>query len=285
MSGPRIASLSLAISVACGPPGQNSTASAPDVGAAPTAAVPDAPAAPKPAAPAECADEPGMVYIPGGAHIYGIHKDTVQLPAFWIDRTEVTVAAFRAYVAAGFSAPYKKTRQRGYLVCTSDVPGGDELPVNCVDWYQATAFCKWAGKRLPTAAEWGWAAQGRDERRRFPWGDAPPSCDLAVVDTEDRDDVVGCGRNSPWPAGSKATDVTRDGVFDMMGNVHEWTASGDSDDPESTRIGMGGNWANNPGSRPVAELIRLTVHDSWTEKGGFRCARDRGPRPPCTAPR
>lgn len=234
----------------------------------------------KPSVAVECADEPGMIYIPGGHYVEPSYKVDTQLAGFWIDRTEVTVAAYRAYVAADHSPPYD-TRSN----CNWSVPGGDDLPINCIDWYQAEAFCLWSKKRLPTADEWSWAAQGREEQRRYPWGDTRPSCDLAVVDMDDTDEVTGCGRERPWPVGSKPTDATRDGVLDMLGNVAEKTSTGYSADPRSTRYQMGSNWANKLGPYPLTRYRFPMVYEAWSDKAGVRCVKDVGPRPPCTTPR
>ena len=231
---------------------------------------------PAPAAPSDCLDEPGMVYIAGGEYIDERTKKTTQLPAFWIDRTEATISAYREFVADGFDTPYDQPS-----TCNWNAPDNDNLPVNCIDWYQAFKFCDWWHKRLPTMSEWGWTAQGREERRHYPWGDAVPSCDMAIVDMDDTDDVTGCGRGRAWPVGSRSADVTRDGVLDMLGNVAEKTSTGSSDDPKSTRYQMGASWANHPGARPMAQMRYPMVYEAYSDKAGVRCVKDVGPKPPC----
>ncbi|MFY0531763.1 formylglycine-generating enzyme family protein [Nannocystis pusilla] len=218
-----------------------------------------------------------MVHIAGGDYFSAKDKKTHPLAPFWLDRTEVTVKSYRAFVAAGNPPPHApgEAKQSG-LVCTWGLPDNDELPINCIDWHQADAYCRWAGKRLPTAQEWGWAAQGRDEDRRYPWGDAKPSCDLAVIDQDRTDAVMGCGRNQPWPVGTKPTDVTRDAVLDMFGNVGEPTSSGFNADEKSTRVGKGppgrpphrngrrstssvGTWSGSPGGTELGFGVQRRV--------------------------
>lgn len=262
----------------CGRSAQDVPSPPPDVDerAAPAVAVKPA-LPPESAAPIDCVDELGMIYIPGGEYFDEYTKKTAQISGFWIDRTEVTIAAYRKFVADGFDTPYDKPN-----TCNWNTPDNDDLPVNCIDWYQAFKFCDWSHKRLPTMSEWGWAAQGREERRAYPWGDTPPSCDLAIVDMDDTDEVAGCGRGRAWPVGSRPGDVTRDGVLDMLGNVAEKTSTGYSENPKSTRYQMGASWANAPGAGPTAQMCYPMVYEAYSDKAGVRCAKDAGPRPPCT---
>ena len=112
------------------------------------------------------ADGMVMVYVPAGEFKMGsiggdddeqpVH--TVALDGFWIDRTEVTKAQYEQCVAAGACTP-----------CYGDSPY-DDYPAIYVTWYQAGTYCGWAGGRLPTEAEWEYAARG-PEARVFPWGD------------------------------------------------------------------------------------------------------------------
>jgi formylglycine-generating enzyme required for sulfatase activity len=240
-----------------GTPDQSDSPGVDEQAAPVSVAVPDLPTA------VDCVDEPGMIYIGGGEHFDRNTEKTVQLRGFWIDRTEVTIAAYRKFVADGFDTPYTDKS-----TCTWNAPDNDDLPVNCIDWYQAFKFCDWSHKRLPTTSEWGWAAQGREEQRHYPWGSgAPPSCDLSIVDMDDTDEVTGCGRGRAWPVGSRPADVTRDGVLDMFGNVAEKTSTGYSDDPKSTRYQMGSNWANRPSPRPIAEMSYMMVYEAQSDKG------------------
>jgi formylglycine-generating enzyme required for sulfatase activity len=244
----------------------------------------------KPAPPRDCADEPGMVFIAGGDTVYSEDRKTYHVDDFWLDRTEVTVAAFRKFVEAGYSPPWSsasKAVRRGDLVCTWELPDADDMPINCIDWYQAEAYCLWAGKRLPTAQEWGWAARGREAQRKYPWGDAKPSCDLAVIDLGQwrEEGRAGCDLRRPWPVGSKPGDTTLDGVIDMFGNVAEITSSGRTADESSLRIGRGSSFATGNSERfAIDEHGGYSVREAWSDNSGVRCAKDAGPKPPCSAP-
>ena len=130
--------------------------------------------------------EPGMVTVPAGEFSMGCHMEDndlcnldeapehpVNLSAFLIDRTEVTQMAYVECLEQGAC-----TEPEGSPACGFDPAANGDLPVGCVTWHQANDYCRWAGKRLPTEAEWEKAARGSDGRA-FPWGDDPPDCELA----------------------------------------------------------------------------------------------------------
>jgi|SRR5206468_13089383 len=204
----------------------------------------------------------GMVDVPGGPFLIGCNdsecypgesaQQTVSLPPFSIDRTEVTIAAYRECVRAG--------------ACTEPGsegnwarPGHDQHPVDSVDREQAAAYCRWKGKRLPTDPEWEKAARGTDGRR-FPWGNDPPTCDHAVL--------AECGAEAQ-PVGGRAAGASPYGALDMAGNVWEWTADADADGKGGAR---GGSWKNHP--RGARSSGRASVELGKRELiVGFRCAR------------
>jgi formylglycine-generating enzyme required for sulfatase activity len=158
---------------------------------------------------------------------------TVQVAAFELDQYEVTVAQYAACVAGGgCTAALLPT---GGSDCNAGVAGKDQHPINCVDWDQASAYCAWAGKRLPTEEEWEYAARGTDGRE-YPWGDAAPATQL-------------CWDNSSGTCavGSYPSGISSFGIHDMGGNVSEWTASYHSENyslprGNTFRVYRGGNW-------------------------------------------
>jgi len=116
----------------------------------------------------------------------------------------------------------------------TDTPGGNEnRPINCISWYEASAFCAWDGGFLPTDAEWNHAAAGGSEQRAYPWSSPPSSLtnDDATyasyyVDAIKEcygDMVSGCAVTDLVPVGTKPAGVGRWGQSDLGGNVWEWT--------------------------------------------------------------
>lgn len=147
----------------------------------------------------------------------------VVLGAYWIDAHPVTNGRYRVFVEAGgygerrwWSAAgwawKEQAGVRGPMSFDQPALWDDLQPVAGVSWYEASAYCAWAGRRLPTGAEWEKAARGTDGRR-FPWGDALPRPELCNFDGT-------LGRTTPigrYPAG-----VSPYGVWDMAGNVNNW---------------------------------------------------------------
>lgn len=215
------------------------------------------PASPKATPPVVCPE--GMIGIPGGTFVMGSPRDekeadpddelahTVALHAFCIDRTEVTVRAFRRCVAdeanpkrcrAVPRTTYKTAEDRASFwnsLCNGAVADREEHPINCVDWEMADGYCKWRGAQLPTEAQWEYAAGG-PERRRYPWGAAEPGAKwLNACGTECRDMAERNGQpnwemmfdaSDQWPGtaivGTIAGDTSAFGVRDMGGNLLEW---------------------------------------------------------------
>ena len=216
-----------------------------------------------------------LVRIPAGDFLYGCNDDLdlscgpaelpgrrLALDAFRIDRTEVRVNEYTACVSAGSCTPPATGGD-----CNWNVPERGDHPVNCVDWGQASSYCAWVGKRLPTEHEWEKAARGTDGRL-YPWGNSDPGCYLAVIAG---DGSAGCGHGSTSPVASLADGRSPFGLFDMAGNVLEWTAGADG----GMRIARGGSWRGDasPARASSRERVPSGARDA---RLGFRCATDDG---------
>jgi iron(II)-dependent oxidoreductase len=180
----------------------------------------DAPAVTAPA-PHGDADYPGGRFRlgaePNGDFVFDNEKwaHEVELAPFRMSRTPVTNAEFLAYVEAGGPPPrYWKKRDGAWLQRRFDrwLPLAPDAPVVHIDWNEAEAWCRWAGRRLPTEAEWEYAASAA--KRRYPWGDDEP--------TPARANLGGVGI---VPVGACAAGDSAAGARQLIGNVWEWTAS------------------------------------------------------------
>ncbi len=237
--------------------------------------------------------DPEMIFVPAGPVTLGSDDGepyekpvrTVNLSAYWIDRNEVTVAAYAECVSGGAcSAP---TGSHPHAPsCNWGSPRARSHPINCVDWYHGQAYCAWRGKRYPTEAEWEKAARGTDERTH-PWGEAIPTCDYAVRYDVDAGGFA-CDRNSTWPVGSKPAGASPYGAVDMAGNV--WECVNDWFHPSYYSVSP---VDNPPGLDPGHYVVKSlrgggwdTLHDhlrawsreageptGWGYHTGFRCAR------------
>lgn len=217
-------------------------------------------------------DNAEMVYIPAGTFTMGdTHGDggsdekpvhRVLVDAFWIDRTEVTNAQFARFVGAGGYAPRGDWR-------AEFIAGKDQHPVVNVTWHDAVAYCTWADKRLPTEAEWEYAARGLDERK-YPWGN---NFESSRGQFPARTASVGS-----YPSGASPF-----GVLDLAGNVWEWTSSlykpypysstDGREDPNVSgqRVVRGGSWNDFPMFLRSTFRLKddpMIVHGYF----GFRCA-------------
>ncbi|MGD8239540.1 MAG: formylglycine-generating enzyme family protein [Armatimonadota bacterium] len=196
---------------------------------------------------------------------------TVHVDAFLIDNCEVTVAQFQAFCAAN---DYPMPEQPEW--------SGDEYPVVNVIWHEARAYARWAGKRLPTEAEWEKAARGGLEQKMFPWGDdALHHVYANLVGPEDGFEFAG-------PVGSFAPNGY--GLYDMCGNVWEWVAdwygedyyakspsrnpAGPPSHPRDWRVFRGGGWkGHHPPRRTGCAYRGRGSGGRPSEHVGFRCAK------------
>jgi len=205
-----------------------------------------------------------MVFVAGGSAVgsdWGyLPGSAVTVAGFMLDKTEVTVSQYAACVAAGFcSAP------RVGDFCNFQWAGREEHPVNCVDWFQAGAFCAWVGKRLPAEAEWQWAASNGGVTV-YPWGDSYPDAILAHVSETGLGLFYGTVRVGTHPAGA-----TLGGIQDLAGNISEWN----SDSPWAGARGIrGGGFDQQNNLDPLKASFRAALTETARfETTGFRCAK------------
>jgi len=174
----------------------------------------------------------------------------------------------------------------GGATWTDDVTAYDDRPMNCVTWFEAAAFCIWDHGRLPTEAEWNFAASGGDEQRVFPWSSTPDDQvidDTYAVYTLDVDNP----RPIPEPVGTHARGHGRWGHQDLGGNVAEWVWDAVLDCYADNRCENCGSAAagedraaRGGGFKFPAAKVRVdsrvrTVAGAAYEHFGFRCVRDR----------
>jgi len=272
----------------------------------------------KPVEPASACPE-GMVEFKGSPYFMG--SDVEDVPAlslarpahrvevgdFCLDRTEVTVAAYRACSSIGeckrafadSSWPqgsaeeevWTKQREAYSPLCNGVDPAFDQHPVNCVTWAQADEYCRGRGGRLPTEVEWEFAARGRDGRV-FPWGDAPPTpervngCGLecnawrvaAGLDETPLLYEADDGYSGTAPVGSFPGGATQAGLVDIIGNVFEWTAdefrpySDEGAHDPKRRVIRGGAFNSFQPEHANPALRYPMAADAHTHGIGFRCA-------------
>jgi len=230
-----------------------------------------------------------LMYVPAGNFLMGsansdpyaqaneMPQHTVYLDAFWIDQTDVTNAMYAKCVSA--SACPQPTKLRSYT--HSSYYGNsqfDNYPVIYVTWDDATAYCKWAVRRLPTEAEWEKAARGTDGRI-YPWGNEPPNSNLLNYNNNVGDTT----KVGKYPNGTSPY-----GVLDMEGEVWQWVADWyDSDyyanSPSSNPLGpssgqyrvqRGGSWyiGENLDDYVVRSAYRFRDDSTSSSIIGFRCA-------------
>jgi len=202
----------------------------------------------------------------------------VHVSAFDMDLAEVTVAEYAKCVRAGGCVPAPTAVQFPGVTsadqqlydseCNDDRPERQDHPENCVDWSMADAYCHWSGKRLPTEEEWEWAACGGN-------------CDQSLGGRGGAVAILGAER---WPFTTRVATTLPGafGLYDMAGNVWEWTASAycPYDHPgcgDHRRVIRGGSWS-------VVDylFVRLTDRSpaeptNRTTNVGFRCARSSAP--------
>jgi formylglycine-generating enzyme required for sulfatase activity len=209
-----------------------------------------------------------MVWVPPGPFIFGTNVATIN-EGFWIDRLPVTNAQFcrflneRGNQQEGGVEWLDVERSRikesqGRFSVTQEY---ENHPVVCVSWYGASAYAKWASKRLPNEQEWEKAARGTDGRR-YPWGDDFDSSKCNTYEAM-------TGKTTPVDAHPQG--VSPYGCYDMAGNVWEWTATPWAED-EPYRVLRGGAWGGLQGYAACAFRDRERPQGRISGVG-IRCAR------------
>lgn len=232
----------------------------------------------------------GMVFIPGCPFVMGTDGSAMESPAhivnvagFYLDKTEVTVAAYSKCVAAGVceeqttiseaqesSWPGPEITQE--ILCNGNhtrfSKPDSKLPMNCVDFVQASKYCRWRGKRLPTEEEWEYAARGH-EGRLFPWGNGPPTRRKACLRDEGRIGTCEVATH----------DREASGVWDLGGNVGEWIDAWLCDNgynvtcPKIRRVVRGAAY-HLPLSSAFVSALRFGAKPKIRVPSiGFRCAK------------
>jgi formylglycine-generating enzyme required for sulfatase activity len=219
-------------------------------------------------------------------------RHQVTIKTFQMTKTLVTFGQYKKCVAAGACRAAHVSDGacnvwNGVDWVLGNLPAsfqGDDLPAVCVNWDEAQAFAEWAGGRLPTEAEWEYAARSGGRDQKYPWGDEAPSCDLTVFSS----DGTACGKNSTWPVCSKPKGNTKQGLCDMdSGDVWELVQDWYHDSYNGAPTD-GSAWLSPPGpfrvlrggSRLIslADYLRATyrsqgIPGSRFDLNGFRLAR------------
>ena len=231
---------------------------------------------------------PATTFTMGSSEVPDEPRHELSQPGFWMDSTEVSIDAFEAFAAVGYQDPTLWSEAGGTWLADHQGGAGAELraagregghPVVAVTWYEADAYCRWRGGRLPTEPEWELGACGGHSDGVYPWGPTTPSGPVWYEGGK-----AGHVASVATQPVDQSADTTRSpyGLHHVIGNVWEWTADWYHRDPEEQPVEpeeqrwktlRGGSFMNLPSyctcthREPAAPTkVSLTA--------GFRCAYD-----------
>jgi formylglycine-generating enzyme required for sulfatase activity len=220
------------------------------------------------------------VLITAGSFIMGDDENSPRrelfLDAFYLDKFEVTLSRYAEFLKATGNVKLPEDWPQGKIAAIGD------RPVVGVDWHDAGNYCRWAGKRLPTEAEWEKAARGSDGRK-YPWGNDEPAGDQARFAMPYQNPVY---QDGVAPVGKYPKGMSPFGVYDLAGNVAEWVndwysesfSSAETRNPKGPETGTakvlrGGGWYD--AAVRITTTKRMYASPAHRDDAtGFRCAAD-----------
>jgi formylglycine-generating enzyme required for sulfatase activity len=238
--------------------------------------------------------EEGMMYIVSTNFLMGCDKTNdskcdeniekkhnVHLSSFQMDKYEITVSKYKECVDNNAcTAPTSNTINS---LCNYGSFSRLEHPINCVTWQQASDYCSFVNKKLPSEAQWELAATGNSDYKIYPWGNKTPSCEYAII----YDQSSGCDRGRTAIVGSKEIGKSPYGIYDLAGNVWEWTidtydenfySNSITNNPINTAPGTykvvrGGTWDLNLKSTLRNKYRGYAIPEKFSPSIGFRCVK------------
>lgn len=190
------------------------------------------------------------------------------LDAFLIDQHEATVANYSECVkngkckVAGINLPFSLGDEfpEDAWACNWDKKGKGSHPINCIPWAYANTYCEWAGKRLPSEAEWVKAARGNVDARKYVWGNTERPTWASLN-----------GKTGTAPVKSHKKDKSLFGIFDLTGNVVEWVSDSIYIDGENFKLFKGGEWETQLKYSRISSY-NYSIPTRRDSTFGFRCA-------------